>query len=78
MNKYQKVRIIIFVVCAALLIIATYAWGLPWWFPVLFLSLGPLSIIGDKIYGRVRKKPKFKWNPLGLKLASGKRKKRGR
>ena len=58
MNKRQKTRIAIFIVCAALLVIATYAWGLPWWFPVLFLSPGPLSILGDIIYRRVHKRLK--------------------
>ena len=53
MKKDQKARIVIMVVCASLIIIFTYIWGLPWWFIPLWLSPGPLTILFAIIFKKI-------------------------
>jgi hypothetical protein len=53
MNKIQKARIGVMVICITLMIILTYAWNLPWWLSAIMLSPGPLIIIGAIVYKRI-------------------------
>lgn len=53
MNKHQKARIGVMVICATLMIVLTYAWELPWWFVIIWISPGPLTILVSIVYKKI-------------------------
>jgi len=55
MNKYQIGNLALFFVCVVAMVLFIYLWKLPWWFFVLFIIPGPLSISIDYLYKKLKK-----------------------